>query len=124
MRRRRAVIEPALDLMSRHGAIAGVEVGAARLHALDHRLADFHGDAAILTLDPVGPVVTRAALDRFHRRSGNELQYVASLETEILHPQVAGHVIGDLAESAGEIRAHQPGFVPQRQILERIEYMR
>src|SRR5580658_9945536 len=46
MRGRRRIVQPAFDLMSRHGAIAGVKVGAARLHALEHRLADFHGGVA------------------------------------------------------------------------------
>src|SRR5580704_430744 len=122
MRGRGAVSQAAFDLMPRHRAIARVEVRPARLNALHDRLADLHGDVAKLALDPVGAIVAGTALDRLHRRTGNQLQHVAGLESDVLHPQMAGHVIRDLAEGARKIRAHQSGLMTQCQILEWIEY--
>src|SRR5271163_4415030 len=52
MRRRRRVFQAAFDLMSGHRAIAGVEVRAARLHALHHWSADLHGLVPEFPFDP------------------------------------------------------------------------
>src|ERR1700722_9333912 len=120
MRRRGRGVQAAFDLMSRQGASAGLKVRAARLHTLYDRPADLHGFVPEFPLDPVGPVVTRTAFDGFHGGSRNQLQYVASLESNILDSQMAGHMVRDLAERACEIRAHLSGLVPQRQVLERI----
>src|ERR1700675_348883 len=46
MSRRRRRVQSAFYLMARHRAIAGIEIGAARLHALHDRLADLHGGVA------------------------------------------------------------------------------
>ena len=89
--------------MTRHRAIAGIEICAGRLNALHDRLADLHGGVAKLPLDAVGPIVPRTPFDRFHRGSRNQLQHVACLESDILHPQVAGNVIRDPAERARKI---------------------
>src|ERR1700722_14179374 len=123
MRRRRRRVQSAFYLMTRHRAVAGIEIRAAHLNALDDRLADLHGVVAKLALDAIGSVVPRAPFDRFHRGSGYQLQHVARLESDILHPQMTGDVIRDLAEGACEIRAHQTGLVAQCQIFERIENM-
>src|SRR6267142_4604719 len=106
MRRRRRILQTALDLMARHRAIACVKVRAARLHALDHRFADLHGSIAKLPLDAVGAIVARTSFDGLDSGSGNQLQYVASLESDILHSPVAGDVVGDFAERPCEISAH------------------
>src|SRR5580692_9608742 len=103
MRRRRLLFQAALDLMAGHRTVACVEVGTARLHPLKYRLADLHGLVAELFLDAVGPVMPRAPLDGLHGGSRNELQYVASLESNVLHAQVTGDVVGDLAQRALEI---------------------
>ena len=42
--------------------------------------------------------MTGAALDGLDGGVGHELQNVAGLQAEILHAQVAGDVVGDLAQ--------------------------
>src|SRR5258708_38650098 len=98
MRRRRRIFQSAFDLMARHRAIAGVKIRAARLHALDDRFADLHGGIAKLSFDAVRAVVTRTPFDGLDSGSGNQLQYVASLESDILHSQVTGDVVRHFAE--------------------------
>src|SRR5580700_5165984 len=112
MRWRQSRIQAAFDLVTRHRTIAGIEFGTARLNALNHRLAYFHGCVAKLSLDAVSTVVTRTPFDRLHGGSRNQLQHVASLEPDILHPQMARDMVRDLAEGAREIGAHQSGLVP------------
>src|SRR5579863_3713802 len=107
MRRRRRIVQTAFDLMACHWAIACVKVGAARLHALDDRLADLHGGIAKLPLDAIRAVVARTPLDGLDSGSGYQLQYVASFESDILHSQMTGDMVCDFAERAGEIGAHQ-----------------
>src|SRR6185437_15040551 len=112
MRRRDLGHHAAFDLMARHRAIAGIKIGAARLHALYDRFGDLHGRVAKLPLDAVGSVVARASFNRFHGCPRDQLQHVAGLEADVLHPQVAGHMVRDLAQGAGEIGAQQSRFVP------------
>src|ERR1700733_4323879 len=123
MRRRTLILQAAFDLMSRHRAVARIEVGAGGLHALHDRLADLHGFVAKLALDAVGAIVARTPFDGLHRGSRNQLQDIASLQSDVLYPQMTGHVVGALAEGALEIHAQEPGLVPQRQILEGVKYM-
>ena len=42
------------------------------------------------------------------------------LEPDVLHPQVAGHLVADLAETRREIGLELAGLVAQREVLERI----
>src|SRR5580704_16899085 len=122
MHRRRAVFQTAFDLVAGHRTITRVKVCAALLHPFDDRSADLHGRLAKFSFDPVRPVMARTAFDRFDAGSRNELQDVASLESEILYPQVTGNVIGDFAEGTREVGTQQTGLVPYRQVFERIEY--
>jgi hypothetical protein len=123
MRRWYAVRQSAFDLMACHRTIARVKVGAARLHALDDRLADLHRNIAKFPLYAISSVVTGTSLDGLHGGPRNELQYVASLESDVLHAQVARHVVCDLPERAGEIHAQQSRLVAQRQVFEWIEHV-
>ena len=66
--------------------------------------------------------MARAALDRLDLRLRHQHQHVARLQSEVLHAQVTGHVIADLAELAREVGAQQARLVARPQILERIEH--
>src|SRR5258708_30889655 len=108
--------------MARHRAIACVKVRAARLHALDHRFADLHGSIAKLPLDAVGAIVPRTTFDGLDSGSGNQLQSVASLESDSLHSQVAGDAVGDVARGPRASSAHHSGFVPRGRLLDRLPH--
>src|SRR3989337_1670269 len=96
-------VEAGLDLMPRHGAIAGIMIRARVAHATKHRTADLHRHVAKFFFDAISTVVARAALDRIDLRLWHQHQHVARLHAEILHPQVTGHVITDLAELVREL---------------------
>src|SRR5277367_3044355 len=120
MRRGYTVRQAAFDLMAGHRTIARVKIGAACLHSLDDRLADLHRSMTKFPLYAICSVVTGTPFDGLHGGPRNELQYVASLQSDILHAQVASHVVCDLPERAGEISAQQSRLVAQRQVFERI----
>src|SRR6188768_3251209 len=97
--------EPRFDLMSGHGAVAGVVISSRVRDALDDGTADLHGDIAVLALHAISAVVTGTALDDFHLRPRHQRQHIARAESEILDPQMARHVVTDLADRARKIRA-------------------
>ena len=93
--------EPALDLVAGHRAIAGVVVGVRRLHALRipaGRSSSRRRGTRVFTR--IGAVVARAALDHLHGGVRHQPQHIARLQADVLHPQVARHVVADLAEPA------------------------
>ena len=63
----------------------------------------------------------RAALDGLHLGVGHELQHVARLQADVLHAQVARHLVADLAEARFELGCEQTFAVAQHQVFERIE---
>ena len=65
--------------------------------------------------------MARAPLDHGHLGVGHELQHVPGLQTDVLDPLVAGHVIGHLAQRLPEIGVQLAGLVPQHEIFEGIE---
>src|SRR5688572_17608076 len=91
------------DLVPGHRAIAGIEVGAAVGDAAHDRTADLHRNVAILALHSVSAVVPGAALDRLDLRLRHQHQHVARLQAQVLHAQMTGHVVADLAELAREV---------------------
>src|SRR5579863_458035 len=121
--RRAFASEATFNLMTGHGAVAGVIVGAGTLHALEHRATDLHRGVTKFALYGVGTVVTGTTLDHFDRGIRHQSQHIAGLEPDILHAQVTRHVIADPAEPAAEIRAQQAGLVPEHEVFERIEYV-
>ena len=104
--------QAALDLMARHRAIAGVKVRGARLDPLDDGLADLHRGLPEFALHAVGAVVTGASLDGQHGGLRHQLQNVARLETDVLHAQVTGDVVGDLSQRA-RTGSGDPGDAPR-----------
>ena len=61
----------------------------------------------------------RTPFNRLYRGIGNQLQQVARLHADILHPQVAGDLIGYLAKRLFEIRFQQSMPVSQHQVFKR-----
>jgi hypothetical protein len=82
---------------------------------------DLARDGRVFLLDTVRAVVARAAFDGRHGGVGDELKHVARFESQVLHAQMARHLIADLAEARGEVRFEQPLTVPQHQVFERVE---
>src|SRR6266480_332523 len=109
--------EAARDLLSRHGAVAGVVIGLRALDPLHHRASDAHRGGAKLALHAVGAVVPRAALDGVDAGARHEPHEIARLEPDVLHPQVTGHVVAHLAERRLEVGAQQPRLVAQHEIF-------
>ncbi len=62
-----------------------------------------------------------AALDHCHVGTG-ELQRVARLVADILHPLVAGHMIGHLAERRLEVALQQAVGIARHQVFERVPH--
>ena len=67
--------------------------------------------------------MARASLDRLHGGAGDELQYLARLEADVLHAQMAGDVIENLAERLRKISAQLSCFVAQDEVFEGIEHV-
>src|SRR6185437_4709424 len=116
-----AVLEAALDLLAGHRAVARVVLGGSGFDALDHRATDLHGSGAEFLFHAVGAVVPGAALDRLDGGLGDQAQHVAGLEPDVLHAQVTGDVVSDLAERALEVGAQEARPVAVHEVLERIE---
>src|SRR5580658_8769184 len=90
--------QQALDLVARHGAIAGVVGGRGILHPACHGAANLHRGRAEFLLHGIGAVVTGTALDDVNRGVGHQPQHIAGLQADVLHPQVTGNMVADLAE--------------------------
>src|SRR6187431_1156527 len=89
--------KPAVDLMARHRTVARVMIRVGLRDSRNDRLADLYGSSPVFLLHRVGAVVAGATLDHLNRRLGHELEHVARLESNVLHTQMAGHVVTDLA---------------------------
>src|SRR5579862_3778150 len=121
LRRALRLREEALDLLAGHRTVAAVVIGLGALDTLCHRAADLRRGGPELALHAVGAVVPGAALDHLDGRARDQLECVAGLQPEILHAQMAGHVVGHLAEGLLEVGAQQAVLVAQHQVLERVE---
>src|SRR5205823_9979400 len=70
------------------------------------------------------PVHVKAlsALDQLDRRARHEPQEVARLEADLLHAEVARHLVSDLAERAPELARELPLAVEPHQVLGEVEH--
>ena len=86
------------DVMAGHRAVRAVMVGLGLVDARDHRFDDFHRHFRELRLHRIGAVVPRATLDDVDFGSRDQRQSLFGLRADVLHPLMAGSVVGDLAE--------------------------
>ena len=61
-------------------------------------------------LDGIGAIVAGTSFNGFDRGIRHKLQYVARFETDILHAQMARHLISDLAQGLFEVRFSLPSL--------------
>src|SRR5678815_1004384 len=75
-----------LNMAPGDGTVGTNVIGAGCGHLLEHRLADLHGIGEVLAFDSPRAIMTGATLHHAHLGSGNHLQHVLRLLTDILHP--------------------------------------
>src|SRR5690554_4715537 len=113
------------DMVARELAVRGYPVGLAtgRVDGRrpENRPSDLHRGRVEFLLDAPGPGMTGAALDRRDLRSRDQLQQFARLLADVLDAQVAGYVVGDLAQLTAEVRAQQSVLVARDEVLEGVE---
>ena len=73
------LLESTFDLMTGHGAVAAVVIGARLFHSFHYRMAYFHRGFVKFVFDGISTVVPRAALDRFYFCVRYQLQHLAGL---------------------------------------------
>jgi len=61
--------------------------------------------------------MTGAAFFCSNRRARNQIQDIACFYADILHTQVAGDLVGDIAELLTEIRIQRTAFMAQLQVF-------
>src|SRR5436190_12074860 len=97
-----------LDLEGRERAVGDEQIGFRLLEVAQERPRHLARVVVELALESPGPVHARAALDQLDRRSRHEPQEVARLEADLLHAEMARHLVGDLAERAPELARELP----------------
>src|SRR5205823_10963483 len=86
------------DVARRDRAVRAHVVRLDRRHLPEHRPADLHRVLVVLRLHAPRAVVAGAALDYGHLGPGDHLERFARLLSHVLHPGVAGDVIGHFAQ--------------------------
>src|SRR5258706_12969805 len=83
-------------------------VGCGGRHLAEYRPAYLHRIREKFTLDAPGAIVARTALHRVDLGPRYEFEHLARLLPHVLHTQVAGNVIRNLAQRRLEILVQQP----------------
>ncbi len=115
-----AVSDAMGDMMSGHGAIAAVVIGFEFFHPAGHRSDNFHGSIKKFFFDSIGAVVAGTALDGFYLSIRHQLEDIAGFQAEILHPLMAGGMIGNLAQRSLKVGFKPVCFVAQCEVFKRI----
>src|SRR4029453_15655975 len=106
------------DRAGRDRAIGAHVVRRILRHLPEYGPPDLHGCRIELALDAPGAVVSGATLYRINGGPRPGCEDFTRLLPDVLHPRVAGYVVGDLAQRRVEVFLEQTVLVAQRQVLE------
>src|SRR5438552_10740342 len=95
----RGLVDALHDRAAGDRAVGADVVRSILRHLPEYRSADLHRRRIELALHAPGTVVTRTALDCFHRRSGDRLDQLPRPLTDVLHSRMAGDVVRHLAQT-------------------------
>ncbi|MNN29304.1 hypothetical protein D3C81_1429020 [compost metagenome] len=121
MFRRRVVVQAVGDVAAGHGTVAGEVLGLGGGHLFFNGPRQLAREGVGLVFYAVGAVVAGAAFEGEDLRVRHQLQHLVGLRADLLHPLVAGHLPGDLAQRYLEVGLQQAGAVAFVEVLEGVE---
>jgi hypothetical protein len=116
------IIESLGNLLRCHGTVTDEVVCTGFFNFSNHRPGDFFRYVMKLLFYCIRSVMPGTPFDGFDFGVRREREKIAGFQADVLHPQMAGHLVGDLAECVLKVRFKKTVPVPEHQVFERIEH--